>query len=168
MSDDIKSKNNSWYSWFLWWKMDPNTLEKQIQQYKSLKIYESYRGIATLLIVGWVVLTDLFAVINWIPRNKFIVSLFIYERVELFSMLLYFFLAFFIYKGKKWAMIIAMFLITIDRGFALFHSVSLGVVDTIFWIMIIFWWCVFMKYFYGAYRVEKARNKNSSSTNSEK
>jgi len=160
MSSDIKDNKDSWYSWFLWWKIAADTVDKQIQQYKILKIYQSYKGIAALLIVGWVVLTDVLALMNWVPRNKFIVSLFIYERVEFFSILLYFLLAFLIYKGKKWAMIVAMILITIDRGFALFHSISLGVVDTIFWVMIIFWWCVFMKYFYGAYNIERRLNKN--------
>jgi hypothetical protein len=156
-----KSNKKSIFSWFLWWKIDQNELGKQIREYKSLKIYESYRGIAALIIVSWLVLTDLFSIIHWIPTNQFIVSLFIYQTVELPTLLLYSFLAFFIYKGKKWAMLIMLILTTVDRGFALFHSISLGTVNSILWIMIIFWWCVFMKYIYGAYIIEKRRNKGT-------
>lgn len=156
-----KNKNGYYLSWFLWWKIDQNELEKQVREYKSLRMYESYRGIATLIIISWLVLTDLFSLIHWVPTNQFMVSLFIYQTIELPALLLYSFLALFIYKGKRWAMLTMMFLATIDRGFALFHSISLGTVNTIFWIMIVFWWCVFMKYFYGAYNVEKWMNKST-------
>ncbi|MBI4973322.1 hypothetical protein HZC27_01800 [Candidatus Roizmanbacteria bacterium] len=156
MSNDTKSKNNSWFSWFLWWKIDSSTLEKQIQQYKSLKIYESYRGIAALLITSRILLSGLVFLIQWVPNNNFIIS-FLRRDFGLGGLLFYLFLALFVFKGKKWALLIMMVIETINSGFSLFRSSSL---EGAFWLMIIFWWVLFMKYLYGAYIVEQKLNKN--------
>jgi hypothetical protein len=41
------------------WKMTPQELETQVKQYHTLKVTQSYRGIAALLIVASMILTGL-------------------------------------------------------------------------------------------------------------
>lgn len=154
-----QKQSNSFLNQFIWWKLDPIQLKKQVSEYTSLKIYKSYRGIAVLLIAGWIFLTKFFSLVQWIPNNKFIVSLFIYEDIGFFNLLFYLFLIVFIYKGKKWAIIVAMMIQTLNSGYALLNSITSVNMDIIFWLMIIFWWSLFMRFLYGAYRVEKERNK---------
>lgn len=166
MNEEVnKQRQNSnplgWIAWwFLWWRLDSNETEKQINQYDDLGIIRSFRGIAALLTASWVLLTELFSITNWIPNNKFVVSLFMYQEIGLFSLFLYLLLAFLIFKGKKWAILIAMILQTVNSGYALFHSVFLVEPDILFWFMIIFWWSLFMRFFYGALRVEQLKDKS--------
>ena len=42
-SNKIKSNN---LNWILWWKIDKDDLNRQIEYYNSLKITQSYRGIS--------------------------------------------------------------------------------------------------------------------------
>lgn len=149
-----QKKSDNFLSWFVWWKLDPIQLEKQTDEYNSLKFYKSYRGISVLLIAGWILLTKFFALIQWLPNNKFFISLFVYENISVFSVLLYLVIFYFLYKGKKWAIIVAMILQTLNSGYALINSIASGNVDVIFWLMLIFWWSLFMKYLYGAYKVQ--------------
>jgi len=32
--------------WLAWWKIEPEELQKQVAEYKSLKLYQSARGIS--------------------------------------------------------------------------------------------------------------------------
>jgi hypothetical protein len=157
-----QKQDDNFLNQFIWWKLDPIQLEKQVSKYSSLKIYKSYKGISVLLTAGWVILTKIFSLIQWIPNNKFIISLFVYENISLFSILLYAFVIFFLYKGKKWAIIVAMILQTSNSGYALINSIASGNVDIIFWLMLVFWWALFMKFLYGAFMVEKVRNVGTS------
>lgn len=156
--------NYSLLNQFIWWKLDPTQLKKQVNEYTTLKVYKSFKGIAVLFIAGWVFLTKFFSIIHWIPNNKFIVSLFVYEDIGIFSLIFYLFLMVFVYKGKRWAIVIAMIIQTLNSGYALLSSILLGNIDIIFWLMIVFWWALFMKFFYAAFKVEQLRNNVRKST----
>lgn len=151
----LKKKNSfDFLNQLMWWKINSNTLENQIQQYKSLKIYESYKGIAAMLIGGRILLSELVLLIQWVPDNNFIIS-FLRRDFGLVGLFFYLFLAIFVFKGKKWALLIMMVIETINSGFSLFRSSSL---EGSFWLMIIFWWSIFMKMLYTSYRVEVERS----------
>jgi hypothetical protein len=161
----MEAKNESFlggvFNWLFSWRLDPDELKKQADEYASLKIYKSYRGIAVLLTAGWVLLTKFSSLIHWVPNNKFIISLFIYEDISVFSILLYTIVIYFLYRGKKWAIIVAMILQTLNSGYALINSIASRNVDLIFWLMILFWWSLFMKYLFGAYKVRVILDKTN-------
>src|SRR3990167_2133717 len=110
-SDSVKSKRSmlSWWSW----KIKPEELKEQLDNYNTLGIWKSYKGISTLLII-------------YIP------------------------IAFFVYRGHRWAMIAIMILWTLEKGIQL---VQLGNVIPIIWYL------AFMPYFYKAWKVEAERRK---------
>lgn len=123
------------------WKISEEDLKNQLENYNSLKITKSYKGIAALLILGSMVLTVVLAKFEVIP----------YDAV--YGSIIYLPIAFFIYKGHKWAMIGIMILWTLERGYGLFSSDGSGFIITIFW------WFFFMSYFYNALKVELARKR---------
>lgn len=120
--------------WITWWHTDTNQLTKQIQEYKTLKVFKSYKGIASLLILGSVVLTTIF---------------------RSYIALIYLPVAFFVYKGKKLAIILMMIAWTLDKSYQLIFTE----LNTTQFLFVILWWSIFMKYLYGAYKVEKLRSK---------
>lgn len=115
-------------------------MKTQVENYKSLKITESYRGISALLILGSMVLTVLLAKFGAIS----------YDAV--YSSIIYVPLAYFIYKGHKWALIVIMILWTLEKGYQLYSGGTSVIVPII-------WWSIFMNYFFNALKVELARKK---------
>ena len=156
MNEEIKKSKNSFFEAFIWWKIDPIQLEKQVSEYASLKIYKSYRGIAALLIASRILLSELVLLIQWVPNNNFIIS-FLRRGFGLGGLLFYLLFSFLIFKGKKWAILVMMIIETVNSGFALFYSSSVG---GGFWLMILFWWALFMKFLFAAYKVERLRKPN--------
>lgn len=120
-------------------KISESELRNQIDNYNTLSITKSYRGIATVLILAAVGITAILYFVNFTDLTTLA-----------FAAIIYLPLAYFIYKGKKWAMIAAMIMWTIDKGYQMFVSPNL---------LIIIWWLAFMTYFYKAYKIEVERNK---------
>lgn len=123
------------------WKISDEDLKNQVDNYKTLKITESYRGIAALLILGSMVLTVLLAKFGVIS----------YDAV--YSAIIYVPLAFFVWKGHRWALIMMMILWTFEKGYQLYDSGGTSP------IVPIIWWAIFMGYFVNAFRIELARRK---------
>lgn len=117
-------------------------MHKQVEGYDSLKITESYRGISALLILGSMVLTVALAKFGVID----------YDSV--YSAIIYLPIAYFIWKGHKWALIAMMILWTLEKGYSLYASA--GVTSPI---IPIIWWAIFMGYFVNAFKIELARKK---------
>lgn len=128
------------------WKISDEDLKKQVENYKNLKITESYRGISALLILGSMILTVILAKLNVID----------YDAV--YGSIIYLPVAFFIYKGHRWAIIAMMILWTFEKGYQLYASA--GQTSPI---VPIIWWSIFMFYFYNALKVEFARRKLATS-----
>ncbi len=122
------------------WKVSEEDMKTQVDNYKNLKVTESYRGISALLILGSMVLTVLLAKFGVIS----------YDAV--YSSIIYVPLAYFIYKGHRWALIAIMILWTFEKGYQLYTGGTSVIVPII-------WWSIFMNYFFNALKVELARKK---------
>lgn len=131
------------------WKLSDEDRKNQVDNYKTLKITESYRGIAALLVLGSMVLTVLLAKFGVVA----------YESV--YSAIIYVPLAFFVWKGHRWALIAMMILWTVEKGLQVYDSASLGSSP----IVPIIWWAIFMGYFVNAFKVEVARRKTAVAAN---
>ena len=51
------SKKTKGNHWLLWWKIEPEELQKQIAEYDTLKFYQSARGISLLCLLFSVAIT---------------------------------------------------------------------------------------------------------------
>ena len=122
------------------WTFDKESLNYQVANYDTLTITKSARGEATLLVMFSVGLTIVLGLFNVIPLADAIGSAIIYLP-----------LAFFIYRGHRWAMIGVMILWTLDKFLQISQSQSAG--------GIIIWWLIFMPVYYKAYQVEQARKE---------
>ena len=118
-------------------KMNAEDSQKQIQGYDTLGIMSS-RGISAALIMFSVVITVLLIVFK------------ILESAALIEVLIMVGLAYFVYKGKRWAIITIMVLWTIEKALQVIGGGS---------IIAIAWWGVFMYFFYRALQVENARKQ---------
>lgn len=132
------------------WKINDEEMKTQVENYKNLKITQSYRGISALIILGSMFLTVLLAKLSVIP----------YDAV--YSAIIYLPIALFIWKGHKWAMIAMMILWTFEKGYQLYASGGTSP------IVPIIWWAIFMSYFVNAFKVEIARKKLTMSSSNTK
>ncbi len=126
------------------WKLSEEELKYQIDSYKDLKISQSYRGISTIIIIISIALSFLFATIA--PER-----LMISEAMA--GAVLYGLIAFFVYRGSKWALITMIILWTIEKGYQIYIGVNP--------IISLFWWFLFVQYFYFALVVELKKEKLS-------
>lgn len=120
-------------------KLNETELKHQIDNYNTLSITQSYRGISSLLILFAIVITAILYFVKFVDLSAIIAAVIIYLP-----------LAYFVYRGKKWALIGAMLIWTLDKGFQLITAPN---------ILVIIWWIAFMTYFYKAYKVEVERAK---------
>lgn len=133
-------KNSGFLEYLKWWKLNPEEVRDQVNNYKSLKITKSFRGIATLLLLGSCLITLITSLIGWFSFDN------------LYSLILYLPLTFFTYKGKRWSIIAMMILWTLEK--------ALGITASFPSIMIaLTWWSLYMRFLYGALRVENERIK---------
>jgi len=134
---DIKVKTKSG-SWILWWKIDSDELQKQVDEYNSLKIYQAARGLSLLLFLLSACFSGIMILLNRVPAIAAIDSI------------LFIILGIFMYKGHRWAMIVSMLLWT-------FEKISLigGTPGSI--IVQIIWWALYMHAFYFAFKVEQKK-----------
>ena len=132
---DKKSRGN----FLIWWRIDPDKLSEQVDQYNSLKIYQSARGISFLWFVLSIIVTVIMIFTNVATKNALV------------DIILFLMLGIFMYKGHRWAMIAAMILWTIEKLMAL-------VAAPVYFIVQFVWWGMYMRSFYFAYMIEKQRN----------
>jgi ribosomal protein S27AE len=141
----LKKKNNT-LGWLLWWKIDKEEIERQIKGYKTFKVTESARGQSTLLLLFSVILTvGLVLFAN-------------YDSASLFDAGLMLIIAFFVYRGHRWAMIGALLYWTFAKSYAIYTTVNTNGSGNI--LLDIVWWVLYMHVFYLAYKVEGLRLKD--------
>jgi hypothetical protein len=133
------------FGWLLWWQVDDAIISRQVGQYRTLKIHQSSRGQAFLLLLLAAVLTVL--MIEFVSHNRI-------DYVDVFLFLL---VGGFIWRGARWAMIAAMILWTLEKVLQLAGTLSAGKGSMV--VGMIVWWAVYMRTFYVAWRVENARRK---------
>ncbi len=133
-----KEKSGSLFIDLFKWKMNKKELQNQVENYNTLGLSQSVRKISGALLVLSAVLTFIFMILEWTTEEV------------LLDVFLFLILAFFVYKGKKIAIIIAMIYWTIVKGIQFVENPE-GIIVTLIW------WAVFMSVFWKAYQVEKAR-----------
>ncbi|NOZ69829.1 MAG: hypothetical protein GXP46_11445 [Deferribacteres bacterium] len=137
--------------WLFWWRVQKEKLEFQVEQYHTLKITQSARGISFLLLLFSGVVSLIFA--------YFVFNLGIFS---LFDIFISFVLGYFIYRGHKWAIVSAMIFWTLGKFLLILDNISAAdklpiLVSQI--ITQIIWWSFYMHAFYVALKVEMLRQK---------
>ncbi len=149
-----KQKTSSnWINWLLWWQIGKDELQNQVQNYNTLKYWQSARGLSALFLTFSAVINILFMF------SGMMASLVLIDTV-LFLVLAYFIY----YKSAKWAMITAMILWTFEKFYPLVYGINPTIVKVSQSSLIvgILFWLVYMHAFYLAYKVEVAREKQNT------
>jgi len=141
-----KKQSGSFLTDLFKWKMEEKELQNQIENYDTLGFFRSARKVATALMIFSAIITLIFAMVGWFSFEIWI------------DVVLILILAFFVYKGKGWAMIIIMIYWTFSKGLQLVNSFSTENFSGGNIIMPVIWWALFMGVFWQAYQVEKARS----------
>jgi hypothetical protein len=142
---DKKGKSSS--HWLLWWEIGKEELQKQVDGYHTMTMTESARGLSVLALLFSSTLTVLFIAFGGWSSGS-------YVDVGLFLVL-----AFFIYSGQSWAMIGAMILWTVEKGYSIYSATtSDGSSGYIIFISLL-WWATYMHAFWLAYKVEVEMKK---------
>lgn len=143
-----------WLTWFIWWKLDNTELGKQVDQYHSLGITKSWRKISALLIAGSILSTIIISatgLVSWVDSTG--------------RVLIYLPIAFFVYRGNKWGILLMMIFWTLEKVISATYIFSSNTIGTGL-IITLFWWSLLMKFFYGAFVVENTRKRFDPSINS--
>lgn len=141
MEPEKPKKKSSWS-----WKIDEADLKNQVENYKTLKITESYRGISVLIISALLGLSLVlsFAGIYADPTTIF------------WGIIIYLPIIFFVYKGHRWAIVALMVLWTFEKVYSLYEVGQSGSGSGV---MPIIWWLIVMPYFWKTLKVENERRK---------
>ncbi len=136
--EGTKNKRLPMYYWVFWWKLlEDENVANQVENYNTLKFIRSYRYRACLLLLllaAW----DLVAAISNVG--------------SLIGVFLWLILAFFIYKGYRWAIITAMILWTLGEVTLLVEG----------YLGNIFWWWLCIGALWAALEVENVRHKRGA------
>jgi hypothetical protein len=143
---ETKKKKEDFLNFLLWWKLDNDELQKQIEQYDTLPLSQSARGQSVICLLIAALLTTI------------MVIFFNFDKAGFIDVVISLILSFFIFKGYKWAIIMAMILWTLGK-FLLLIDTSMTKRISINPLLQIVWWALFMHYFYLAFKVERLRAK---------
>lgn len=128
------------------WSISPDELKHQVEQYNTLGITESYRGVAILAVLALLALSVVFTLFGAIPLDSGTVVEWIIYAIALF----------FVYKGHRWAIILVMLLWTGDKAYQLYEMSTSGQGNAV---LAIVWWAILMPYLFKALKIENGRNK---------
>ena len=142
-------KKRSASSFFLWWRVDPMEVEKQVIDYRTLRPWQSARGISLLLCLFTVAVTLLFGRLFGVSFGSAVIESAIWIVLGLL-----------IYRGHGWACVVAMILWTLDKGTVMIAQGSAG--RTANPVIQIIWWLIYMNAFFLAFKVERARRAQTS------
>jgi hypothetical protein len=139
--------------WLLWWKIEPEELQKNIVEYDTLRIYQSARGISFLLLL----LSGIADVVSVCVGYK--------DAWILSDAILLLGLAAFIYRGHRWAMLVAMVFWTLEKAFQIYSLANMPAGSSAGYLIVTLgWWAVYMHAFYFAFIVEKKRSIRTAVT----
>lgn len=138
-STSKQKKKSNYTHWLFWWILDKEELEKQVRGYNSLG-WSASRKVSTFALLFSMVITVLLIVFaQW-------------DSSSLFDVAIMGVLAFFIYRGHRWAMVCAMILWSFEKIYSISTSPTSILVSVI-------WWAIYMHAFYEAFKVEQLRRK---------
>lgn len=125
--------------------MTPEVLRDQVDNYKTLKVTQSYRGVTVLIFSGLLLLSLILGYLGVFALSDAVLGVLIYIPVLLF-----------VYLGHRWAMVLLMIFWTIDKVYTLYLSLQNG---EGFLYGAIIWWLVVTPYVYRALLVENERRR---------
>jgi hypothetical protein len=131
----------SGWSWLLWWQISPSELERQVSDYDSLKIIQSARGISFLGSIFFFTVVMLSLIMTFSPEKA------LWEYWGFLDSLILLALGFCIYRGHRWAIVVAIIYWTIGKFAVVFQYPEKA-------ILILAWWCLYMHALYAALRVD--------------
>lgn len=127
-------------------KVNQDTLKKQIDGYDSLGMFSSARKISSLLLLLSATITILMIVFLGVDASAYL------------DVIILIILAIFVYMGQKWAIIAAMIIWTFEKTYQIVESLS-STKSGVSIIVPIIWWFFYMREFWLAYKVEVERKK---------
>lgn len=125
------------------WALKPEDLERQVNEYDTLRFLHTSRGATVLAVTFSLCITILLSFTGLIGKDTYIYALVLYAP-----------LAFFVARGHRWASGVLMAMWTLDKVVQVAASPKslIGV---------IIWWVLFMTVFYRSYQVETERKRRS-------
>lgn len=148
----MEHKKDSGLSWLAFWKIDKEDVKRQAENYASLKFTNSSKGLASLLLIGSIILSFILSFVGWVPLQNVTISAAIYLPI-----------IFFIYKGNRLAIIVMMIAWTVERTFSIVTSVS----NNFYYSSVLIgvsWWAIVTNLLFEAFRVEQLRRKMDQRT----
>src|SRR5262245_62790654 len=104
MSDQKGAK--SVLSFFAWWKTDPDEIAKQVDQYSTLKVWQSARGVSALLCV--------FSFVVTVSLGRWVLNL--SNGTLAAEVIIWGLIAVFMYRGHRWVCVLGMSLWALEKG----------------------------------------------------
>lgn len=140
---------------FFSFNIDDDELKNQVQNYKTLAINKSYRGICTLIISGISFMTLLaLALMEQESANK---------EAAFFGISIYLMIAYFIHQGKRKAILTAMVIWSLDKMLYIAFILQSGGQGAVF---VFCFWILVMRFFWRALEVENFRIELQKKVNS--
>lgn len=131
------------------WSSSDDELRFQVEKYNSLPWTETFRGGAVIFLGALLCLTIVLGLFG-------VISL---DSGTLVEAVIYAVCFYFILRGHRWAIILAMVLWTGDKAYQLYLSASSGQSNVG---IIIVWWLIVMPYLYKALKVENLRRNSAT------
>lgn len=150
MANDVKTR----YHWLLWWRIEPEELQRQVREYDSLSKIKTARGLSAILLIASGIASTVVFYASTEPRPDSLSDTVVLFGLAVLSGAVLFVLAAFIYRGHRWAMICAMIYWTLEKAYQSYSRPKYAFGSII-------WWTVYMQLFYMAYLVEKQRRKTA-------
>ena len=148
IEDGLKHRRALGSNWLLWWRINPEALKRQVDDYSTLKFYQSARGMSAMLLLFSSVLTIGLMVVG---TSDWSAS---------FDVLIAVGLCIAVWRGRRWAIVVAMMYWSVEKGYQLCHMLppytSIRKLNSSPIIPIV-WWAVYMSPFYLAFKTEEAR-----------
>ena len=122
--------------------LSPEELKNQVDNYSTLTVFRSYRGLSAILLLLSVSITAM-----WVAYSSYDTS----AWIDAFVLLI---MAYFVYRGSKWAFIAAMIVWTVEKIYAIKINPSTFLIQIV-------WWFFYILVFHRGWQVEKARSIGS-------
>jgi hypothetical protein len=141
------SKSSAW-SYVTFWKVDAAEVERQVANYSTLKVIQSARGASLLACLLSVAITLLFLGVFGHSMSTAVAGAVLWS-----------FMGFMMYRGYRWAFVVAMLLWSIEKLVPAGVSVMAGRVPY----SQVLWWLGYINLFYFGFKVEMRRAQMAAS-----
>ena len=148
MTDKDKEKKDNFKLSAFSWKLSGEQLKYEVENYDDLSFWKTTRGAAVALLLLSALITIVSVGLGWFPA------------LVLFDVLLILILSFFIYRGSRAAIVLAMIYWTFTQAIKVFDLFLLEEVELATdLLLILFWWILIIKPLWNSYKIEKERRR---------